>query len=106
MPPKHNLNEDDSSTPEETPQKRRKHDNKISPHDVVEDMEETMRVINGVLPEEYNVLDGISKIPRGLLEPRISKDTVLAKLNTFKNFCQTTLEVISEELGASSFGNE
>jgi hypothetical protein len=97
MPPKHRLGEDKALTAEETPQKRRKHDTMPLPRNVVDDMEQLMRVINSVLPKEYAMLPVISKIPRDSLKPRVSTQTVLDQLEAFKQFCQASIEDLPGE---------
>jgi hypothetical protein len=78
----------EDSTAEETPQKRKKHDNNPLPGDIVDDMERLMGIINSSLPEEYAMFPTISEIPRDLLKPRIFTQTVLDQLEVFKRFAR------------------
>jgi hypothetical protein len=57
-----------------------------------------MRVINGILPEVYAMIPGISGIPRELLVPGISRNEATAQLDTFEQFCQPTVSAISIKL--------
>jgi hypothetical protein len=80
---------------EETPQKRKKHDNRSLPSHIVDDIKDLMAVINKLLPEKYAMTPTISELPRELLQPRLSTETVLTKLEAFQAFCRSTVTAIT-----------
>jgi hypothetical protein len=91
MPPKRTLNE-----AEKTAQKRMKQDTPAAR--LVDDMEKRMKNINERLPPEYDIGPAIFEIPRNLLQPGTSAETVPAQLERFKNFCQSRLDAVSIKL--------
>jgi hypothetical protein len=96
MPPKHPLNEGEETPSEEMAQKRMRQDTPAVL--LVDDMEKRMKDVNERLPPEYDIASAIFEIPRNLLQPGTSAETVPAELERFKDFCQSRLDALTIKL--------